>query len=109
MSSTVNSAHYFFNGLPEDTAKYYESTMTVTPFLTTVLDNDAYAELPCAYLITESDLSLPAAFQESMVAIQAQRAEVRLAVYRCDTGHSPQLTWTDGLVDCIQSWASSIT
>ena len=76
--------------------------------LTTVLDNDAYAELPCAYVITGSDLALPSAYQESMVETQTKRPEVCMTVYRCDAGHSPHLTWTDGLVECINAWAVSI-
>ncbi|OKL61092.1 hypothetical protein UA08_03507 [Talaromyces atroroseus] len=67
IASTVNAAQYFFSGLPEEKAKYYESTMTASPVPTTVLDNDAYTELPCAYVIADSDLALPAAFQEAMV------------------------------------------
>lgn len=108
MITTINGAHLFYNGLPEEKARYYESILTVNPFSMTVLDNDAYAELPCAYLVTGSDLALPTAFQEGMVAAQAQRPEVHLTVYKCDADHSPQLTWTDGLVDCIQSWVKTI-
>jgi hypothetical protein len=82
--------------------------MTASPVLTTVLDNDAYAELPCAYVITGSDQALPAAFQESMVEMQAQRDGVHITVIRCHAGHSPHLTWTDGLVQSIQSWVKSV-
>ncbi|KAF3406283.1 hypothetical protein DPV78_001719 [Talaromyces pinophilus] len=108
IASTVDAAKYFFNGLPEDKAKYYESTMTAGPILITVLDHDPYIEVPCAFLICENDLALPFAYQEMMVAMQAKREETKFTVYKCDAGHSPHLTWTDGLVGRIQEWAGSI-
>lgn len=82
--------------------------MTAGPVLRTVLDNDAYSEVPCAALICENDLALPFAYQEMMVAMQAQREEAQFTVYKCDAGHSPHLTWTDGLVERIQEWAGFI-
>jgi hypothetical protein len=67
--STREAAKNFFNGVDEDKAKHYESTMTASPVLTTVLDNDVYAALPCTYLVMENDLALPATYQEGMVAL----------------------------------------
>jgi hypothetical protein len=82
--------------------------MTAGPILTTVLDHDPYTEVPCAFLICENDLALPFAYQEMMAAMQAKREETSLTVYRCNAGHSPHLTWTDGLVERIHDWTGSI-
>lgn len=72
--------------------------MTASPAFTTVLKNDAYTALPCMYLVTEKDMALPAAYQEGMVGLQNQRPGVNIGVVRCESGHSPQLAWTEGLV-----------
>lgn len=104
LGSTKDGAKYFFNGLDDDTAKYYEGTLTASPPLTTVLDNDPYVSVPCAYLITENDLVLPPAYQESMIEMQGQRSGVELSVYRCGAGHSPHLTWTEGLVSVVEDF-----
>jgi hypothetical protein len=53
-------------------------------------------------------MALPAAYQEMMVEMHAKREATNFTVYRSNTGHSPHLTWTDGLVECIQEWAGSI-
>lgn len=82
--------------------------MTAGPILTTVLDHDPYTQLPCAFLICENDLALPFPYQEMMVAMQANRVETNFTAYKCDAGHSPHLTWTEGLVERIQEWAGSI-
>ncbi|KAI4146182.1 MAG: hypothetical protein LQ341_002162 [Variospora aurantia] len=104
LASTKDGAKYFFNDLDDDTAKYYEGTLTASQPLTTVLDNDPYVSVPCAYLITENDLALPPAYQESMIEMQGQRSGVELSVYRCGAGHSPHLTWTEGLVSVLEDF-----
>lgn len=98
-------AKYFFNGLDEATARGYEKTLTASQVATTVLENDTYTVIPCAYLVTENDLALPSAYQEGMVAMQSQRAGVDLTVYRCPAGHSPHLTWTTGMMSAVQDFA----
>ncbi|KAL8722890.1 MAG: hypothetical protein Q9225_000723 [Loekoesia sp. 1 TL-2023] len=105
LASTNEGAKYFFNGLDDATAKYYEGTLTASPVLMTVLDNDAYTAIPCAYLVTENDLALPPAYQENMVRMQGQRPGVELSVYRCAAGHSPHLIWIEGLVSAVQDFS----
>jgi len=99
LGSTKEAAKYIFNGLDNEKAKYYESIMTASPALHTVLTNDVYSALPCVYLVTENDLAVPAAYQEGMVALQNQRDGVDIKIVKCSSGHSPQLTWTEGLVE----------
>lgn len=73
-----------------------------------MLENDAYAALPCTYLVTENDLALPAAYQDHMVALQSQRPGVSINVVRCPSGHSPQLTWTEGFVAEVKGFGNSL-
>lgn len=108
IASTKEGAKYFFNGLSETEAQYYESTLTASSVLSTVLNNDAYGALPCTYLVTENDLALPAAYQEGMIALQNQRPEVNISVARSPSGHSPHLTWTDGLVAEVKKFGQAL-
>ena len=106
--STKDGAKHFFNGLNEQTAKFYEATLTAAPIFTSILSNDAYTALPCAYLLTKNDLALPLAFQEHMVALQQARAGVDLTVYQSDCGHSPHLVCTDELVAQVREFGSRL-
>jgi hypothetical protein len=108
LGTTTEAAKYFFNSLSEDKAKYYEEIMTASPILQTVLENDAYAALPCVYLVTEDDLAVPAAYQEGMVALQNMREGVDIKIVRCPSGHSPFLTWTEGLVAELLSFGKAV-
>ena len=72
-------------------AKHYEATLTASPVFTTVLNNDAYVSLPCAYLVTEDDQALPTSYQESMIAMQTCRQVVNNTVFKAPCGHSPHL------------------
>lgn len=78
--------------------------MIASPVFTTVLDNDAYTALHYPYLVTEDDLALPAVYQDGMVVMQSQKPEVDLTVFRCPAGHSPHLTWTEGLVAKVREF-----
>ncbi|KAI1395625.1 alpha/beta-hydrolase [Hypoxylon fuscum] len=98
---------YFFNDLATDVGKKWATTLTASPILTTKLSNDAYAALPCAYLVLESDLTLPKEYQEVMIASQAQKTG-EFTVYRCATSHSPHLSWTQGVVDTVQDFVKKI-
>jgi len=82
--------------------------LTASPVFKTVLENDAYAALSCMYLVTENDLALPAAYQEGMVALQNQRDGVDIDIVKCPSGHSPHLSWTDGMVAEVQKFGKSV-
>lgn len=82
--------------------------MTASPVFTTVLNNDAYTALSCAYLVTENDMAVPAAYQDGMVAMQSQRPGVDLTVFRCPAGHSPHLIWTEGLVAKVRDFGEKL-
>lgn len=109
LMSTQHGAHHFFNGLDEQTAKYYEATLTASPVFKTVLTNDAYTALPCAYMITENDLALPVAYQEQMIGLQTTRDGVRMEMYRSACGHSPHLASPDQLVADVKDFAQKVT
>ena len=104
LASIDDGAKYFFNGLDDAAAKRYEATLTASPVFTTVLHNDAYTALPCAYLVTVNDLAIPSTYQEMMVSMQSQRPGVNMSVFKCPAGHSPHLTWTEGLVEKVREF-----
>jgi hypothetical protein len=58
--------------------------------------------------VVENDLALPPVYQEGMVALQNQRPEVDISIVRCPSGHSPHLTWTEGLVDEVKKFGKLV-
>ena len=108
VASAVDGAKFFFNGLDEATAKHYGATLTASPIFTTVLNNNAYATVPCAYLVCEEDMALPATYQDGMIGMH-QASGVDIKVYRCPSGHSPHLAWKDGMVTTLIEFGREIT
>ncbi|KAJ2985676.1 hypothetical protein NUW58_g5408 [Xylaria curta] len=107
LATPKDAEKYFFNDLEPSVAEKWKTTLTASPVLPTKLSNDAYAALPCAYLILEGDKTLPKSYQEGMVALQAQKTG-DFTLYRCPAGHSPHLSWTDGTVETIQEFIQKI-
>jgi hypothetical protein len=42
------------------------------------------------------------------VALQNQRADVNIGNVKCPSGHSPHLSWTEGLVAEVQKFGKSV-
>ncbi|KAK7748487.1 hypothetical protein SLS62_008527 [Diatrype stigma] len=108
LGTVVDAGKFLFNGVDPAEAKEWEAGLTASPVLTTRLTNDAYAALPCAYLVLEGDLTLPKDYQEGMVVLQAQKTGP-FAIYRCPAGHSPHLSWTEGVVDTVLDFVGKAT
>ena len=53
-------------------------------------------------------MALPAPYQDAMIALLIQRPEVDVTVYRSPAGHSPHLSWTEGLVEKVQEFGQKI-
>ncbi|KAI1746705.1 alpha/beta-hydrolase [Xylaria castorea] len=107
LATPKDANKFFFNDLESKVAKKWAATLTASPVLPTQLSNNAYAALPCAYLILEGDMTLPKDYQKSMVALQAKKTG-DFTLYRCPAGHSPHLSWTDGTVGTIQEFIKKI-
>lgn len=108
LGTSNEAAKYFFNGLDEEKARYYESIMTASPVLNSVLENDAYSVVPSIYLVAANDLAISAAYQEGMVALQNQRDGVDIQVLKYPGGHSPHLTWTKELVAEVKEFGEAV-
>ncbi|KAK6068003.1 hypothetical protein SCUP234_11337 [Seiridium cupressi] len=107
LGTMVQPEKYLFNDLDAAEASKWANTLTASPILTTKLTNNAYASLPCAYLVLEGDLTLPKEYQDQMAALQGQKTGP-FTMYRCQSGHSPHLSWTSGFVDTIQDFVGKI-
>jgi pimeloyl-ACP methyl ester carboxylesterase len=107
LGTMVEPEKFLFNGVEPTLAEKYAKTLTASPILTTKLTNNAYASLPCGYLVLEGDLTLPKEYQESMVALQASKTGP-FTIYRCPAGHSPHLSWTRGVADTVLQFVDSI-
>ncbi|KAL3260321.1 hypothetical protein ABHI18_004680 [Aspergillus niger] len=102
LATTKETAQYMFKGLDDPQAvEKWTATLTASPVNTGVLTNDAYAAVPCAYVVLDEDTCLPPAYQEKMIAMHAQRESVDFKVYHAPTGHSPHLSWMEGLVRTV--------
>lgn len=103
----VEPEKYLFNDLDAAAAGRWAATLTASPVLTTRLTNDAYAALPCAYLVLDGDLTLPREYQEGMAGLQAAKTGA-FEMYHCPAGHSPHLSWTAGVVDTVCDFVGKI-
>ncbi|KAI1489524.1 alpha/beta-hydrolase [Biscogniauxia mediterranea] len=88
-------------------AQKWAQTLTASPVLTTKLTNDAYSNLPCAYLVLDRDLTLPREYQEGMAVAQGEKTGA-FTMYHCSSGHSPHLSRTEEVVSTIQDFAEKI-
>jgi hypothetical protein len=88
----------FFHDVDPDDAKDYAEMLSASPVDTSVLTNDAYAALPCAYLVCNGDRILPKEYQEGMVAAQAQKTG-EFRIHHCEAGHAPHLSLPKAVLD----------
>ncbi|KAK8041455.1 hypothetical protein PG994_014462 [Apiospora phragmitis] len=107
LGTMVQPEKFLFNDMDQEEAKQWAATLTASPVLTTKLTNDAYAALPCAYLVLEGDLTLPKEYQEAMAALQGQKTG-EFILYRSPSGHSPHLSWTKSVITTVQDFLSRI-
>ncbi|SPQ18376.1 d3b01ae1-476a-4b86-990e-452dbd42bc30 [Thermothielavioides terrestris] len=103
----VDEERYLFNCLDVADAKKWAATLTASPDLTTKLKNDAYAALPCGYLVLDQDRMIPRELQEHMIRLQASKTG-DFTVYHCPADHSPQLSWIQGVVDTAVDFVGKI-
>ncbi|KAI9151285.1 putative hydrolase [Paramyrothecium foliicola] len=105
LGTMVEPEKFLFNDVDEATTQKYAKTLTASPILTTALTNDAYSNVSCGYLVLDGDQTLPQQYQEGMIALQQSKTNTPFHVYHSPAGHSPHLSWTDGMVDTIQDFA----
>jgi hypothetical protein len=98
----VNAEEYLFNDLDHASAKKWASMLTAAPVMKSPLTHNPYDVLPCAYLVLENDCALPKDYQEGMATSQSKP----FTIYRAPCGHSPHLSWTNGLVQKIEEFGN---
>lgn len=107
LGTMVQPEKYLFNDLDAGSARKWASTLTASPVLTTELTNDAYSALNNSYLVLDRDLTLPKEYQEGMVAAQGAKTG-DFIMYHSPSGHSPHLSWTEGLADTVMDYVRRI-
>ncbi|KAI0397482.1 Alpha/beta hydrolase fold-1 [Xylariaceae sp. FL0594] len=110
LGTMVEPEKYLFSDLKGsvEEARKWTKTLTASPILTTKLSNEAaYAALPLAYVVLENDTTLAKEYQEGMVALQAAKTGA-FTKYYSPSGHSPHLSWTDGLVETVHDFVAKI-
>jgi pimeloyl-ACP methyl ester carboxylesterase len=107
LGTMVEPEKFLFHDVDATVAQKYTKTLTASPILTTRLTNDGYSLYPCAYLVLDGDRMLPAEYQMGMVTLQQSKQDTHFHIYHCPAGHSPHLSWTDGLVLTAQDFIRS--
>jgi hypothetical protein len=100
----INPEQYFFNDVDTETAQKWSATLTAAPVMTSPLTHNPYTALPCGYVVLEKDCTLPMAYQEGMARSQTDS----FTIYYAPSGHSPHISWTDGLVETVEKFAHQI-
>jgi len=92
-----NGAKTLYDALPESKAAYWESKMIPQPYgvQQTVVTREAHLYIPSTYLVQMNDKALTVPFQENFAETAKSHIE------RCSTGHSPQISDPDMLVNKI--------
>ncbi|KAF5865989.1 hypothetical protein ETB97_001567 [Aspergillus alliaceus] len=103
----VDLAKYLFSDAGEGAASEWAQSMTAAPNMTSPLTHDPY-DLPCAYVILDRDMCLPKEVQQSMIDLQNKKNPRPFTVYHAPCGHSPHITWTEGLAQVIEKFCSGI-
>jgi pimeloyl-ACP methyl ester carboxylesterase len=67
----------------------------------------AWREIPVSYIYTTLDMTLPLDYQKSMVQTLEKEGR-KVDTYELQTGHCPNLTATDGVVDVIEKVAAKV-
>lgn len=68
-------------------------------------EHAAWREVPVAYIYTTADMTVPIHYQQSFVA-DMEKAGRKVRTFELATGHCPNFTATDGVVEAIKQIAS---
>lgn len=64
------------------------------------IDKCAWKQIPVSYVYTARDMTVPLEYQKDMVA-DLEAAGRQVQTFELETGHCPNLTMTEGLVDAV--------
>lgn len=69
------------------------------------IEHAAWREIPVAYIKTSNDMTVPAHFQQHFID-GMEKAGRKVQVFELETGHCPNLTATDGVVNAVNKVTS---
>ncbi|GAD95457.1 conserved hypothetical protein [Paecilomyces variotii No. 5] len=96
-------------GIPEEEAEAYIDTFLRWngKCMYQPISRAAWREIPLSYIYTINDMTIPLVYQKSMVeAIEKEGCHVD--TYELQTGHYPNLTPTNGVVDIIEKVTANV-
>ncbi|KAL9026839.1 MAG: hypothetical protein Q9196_004556 [Gyalolechia fulgens] len=98
-------AEKLYNDLPAEEAALWESRLVAqsSKVQETKLTRAAWKSIPSTYLITEGDQAVPPQYQEAFAQQTGSTVE------RCSSGHSPQLSQPEMLVQKISEASNMAT
>ncbi|PSN63782.1 alpha/beta-hydrolase [Corynespora cassiicola Philippines] len=103
LTTIADPEKYLFNDLDPEVAAKWKGKLTASPPALTKVTNDAYASLPCGYVVLDGDAVLPKAYQEGMIALQSQKTG-DFKIYHSPAGHAAHLSWTEGLAETVEDF-----
>lgn len=68
-------------------------------------EHAAWREIPVAYIKATADMTIPVHYQQHFID-EMEKASREVQVFELETGHCPNLTATDGVVDAINKVVS---
>ncbi|KAK7710330.1 hypothetical protein SLS64_005915 [Diaporthe eres] len=68
-------------------------------------EHAAWREIPVAYIKASADMTVPVHYQQHFID-EMEKAGRKVQVFELDTGHCPNLTATDGVVDAVNKVVS---
>lgn len=71
------------------------------------LQNAGYLSIPVAYIICEHDISVPFAFQRSVIDMISTNSGREVTTLLCNSGHFPNVSAPDELASLINKVATS--
>ncbi|KAF4341806.1 hypothetical protein FBEOM_4263 [Fusarium beomiforme] len=94
ISEPEGCASVNFSDLPKDEALTYANQMTAHSAVSFSgpLQNAGYLNIPVAYVVCEKDISVPPAFQRSVIDMISKKSGREVITFSCNSGHFPVIS-----------------
>ena len=106
----IPAARYTFSDLPEEEAIRWASTFPGHSAITFMekLTYPAYKHIPVAYLLCKGDRLIHPDVQRSFIDHVSRESGREAKVYACDSGHCPNISRPDYVVDVVRHAAGEM-
>lgn len=103
----IRGEEFFYSDLAPPEGKYWASILRASPVQKSLLTHASYLDMQCAFLTCENDKVMPPFVQQMMIGVSRDQGG-SIRTYNCSSGHSPMLSWTEGLANTVRQFASEL-